>query len=108
VAASISHGTRTTKLRSPDQLSSSAPSKPPSTLGMRSRHIHRRGTLANSPRVREYATRRPGSSKQGERAGGVGGHQRQDQRQQGNVMRPPPPASELIAPATMAATKKKA
>jgi hypothetical protein len=72
---------------------------------MRSSHIHRRGTLVNSLRVRHTAAGYAVSKANALVASAVTSGKTNASK--GKVMRPPPPASELIAPAIMAAIKKK-
>jgi hypothetical protein len=106
VATATNQGTNSTKLRSPVRLSNSAPNKPPKTLGMRRSHNHLWPRIpVNWPRVRQTAGRYANSRATALVASAVTGGTTSISN--GNVISPPPPASALIAPATMLATKNK-
>src|SRR5215218_1787500 len=102
VPASTSHGISKVKLWLPDQISSSAPNRPPSTLGPSSSHAQRT-TRASSARLTHadvtYAGNKATALVPSATTGG------KTKVSKGNVSSPPPPANALIAPATIAARK---
>ena len=104
VASNTSHGTNCTKLRLPVRLRSSAPTNPPSTLGIRSNHnqpLPR--TPVNRFRVRQTAVGYAKNSATALVASAITGGR--TSISSGKVINPPPPAIALMAPPTMLARK---
>src|SRR5436190_14853149 len=105
VATNTSHGTNRIKLRLPVRLSSTAPIKPPSTLGIRSSHNHPRPrTPANWSRVRHTAAGYAKKRATALVASAVTGVTTSINK--GKVISPPPPANALIVPASTVAMKQ--
>src|SRR5207248_5022623 len=105
VATNTNHGTNSIKLRLPVRLNSTAPIKPPSTLGIRSSHSHPRPrTPANWWRVRHTAVGYAKKRATALVASAVTGVTTSINK--GKVISPPPPANALIVPAKHSGEEK--